>query len=266
MGKSQSLYGGAVELEFHERLGRNTHCYTVGSEIKPSVTKILGIIAKPWLVPWALNEYEAGLLLAFKPGVAYDELQLRKIIAECKNIHKTKSRDAADLGTDTHDWIEQHIKSQLNQDMPPDMPINETMQLTCQAFLNWEARNKPQWLSSERYIYSANHQYVGTLDFEAIIDGYLVVGDIKTSKAIYDEYWLQLAGYRMARNEELLFLNNRAPLIERTMIVRLGKVPTAAGLEFEVESHDESRLGDDTEAFVAALNLYNGLAKVSKGK
>jgi len=33
------------------------------------------------------------------------------------------------------------------------------------------------------------------------VDGELILGDFKTSKAIYPEYWLQLAGYQIALEE-----------------------------------------------------------------
>jgi len=43
--------GEEVELLFDRRL----HSYKVGDEMIPSATKVLGVIAKPALVPWALK-------------------------------------------------------------------------------------------------------------------------------------------------------------------------------------------------------------------
>jgi hypothetical protein len=43
--------GDTVEMLFDSKL----HSYKVGDEIIPSATKVLDVISKPALVPWALK-------------------------------------------------------------------------------------------------------------------------------------------------------------------------------------------------------------------
>jgi len=45
------LYGGRIILEYDD----DKHSYTVNGNYVPSVTGILNVIAKPALIPWALN-------------------------------------------------------------------------------------------------------------------------------------------------------------------------------------------------------------------
>lgn len=86
-----------------------------------------------------------------------------------------------------------------------------------------DANGNPQyslevWAMFERYVdfsnrYTPNnilveqnfigHGFAGTVDRVAEIEGKKYIIDIKTSNALYDSYWLQLAAYRKLYNEDV---------------------------------------------------------------
>ncbi len=63
------------------------------------------------------------------------------------------------------------------------------------GFVNFHNEYKPQPLASELKMASAKLGYAGTLDRIYIIDGITTLVDIKTTSAIYDKHWLQVAAY-----------------------------------------------------------------------
>jgi hypothetical protein len=79
---STILYGGTIKLDFE----RKTHTYkvtdlsTLTTRDVPSVTRILDVIGGPkvWgLKQWAANAATDYVRGAIRPGVRYDELQIR---------------------------------------------------------------------------------------------------------------------------------------------------------------------------------------------
>ena len=85
--------GEEVELLFDRRL----HSYKVGDEIIPSATKVLGVISKPALVPWALKmgmEWLEGKMFKDEElssngtNVYKSPLSLESIIKGVKSAHR----------------------------------------------------------------------------------------------------------------------------------------------------------------------------------
>jgi hypothetical protein len=235
------LYNGEIELEFNEA----KHHYTVNGETIDGVTSILGVISKPALVPWAVKEMANNLTEKMIVGKAYDEIEKKELIAEAKKIYKSKTDKAADIGTIVHQWCEDYIAGKN-----PEMPVNEQIRKSVEAFKEFVTKNKVEFKLSERKIYSKKYGYAGTLDFTAVIDGKKYIGDFKTSSAVYNEYFLQLAAYKYALEEEYPELK-----IDKCMIVRLGK---DGELEV-VEGNDSDK---NFEAFLGALNLYRRLKEM----
>lgn len=234
------LYDGEVTLLFD----KDKHTYTVGDKVVEGATGVTGVIAKPALVPWAVNQAILHLNKTIKPGVAYDELQLRDIFDEAKKAHRQKSTYAADVGTLAHEAIERFIKE---GDRTP--PFNEEAKKAFISFVKWADDNKVEFLESERKIYSKQYEYAGTMDFVCKIEGELLVGDTKTSSAIYEEYWFQTAGYQQAYVEEM------GADVKGRVIVRVGKDGS-----FEVQfKKDEVDYIADRDAFNGALVLYKRL-------
>jgi cytochrome c2 len=235
------LYNGEVNLVFDNQW----HAYSIDGRKVKSVTKGIDIIAKPALVNWAANtavEYLEGLI---KPGMILDEVQLLNLFKDAKQAHRVKKENAGNLGSLLHDWISRYIKGEN-----PPTPINEGLHKSVEKFKKWEVDNNVKFLKSEQPIYSRKYDYAGTLDFICTIDGELYLGDVKTSSAIYDTYWMQVAAYRQARMEEFPGENYIGQAI-----IRIGKDGSFAF----AKSQDFDKY---FEAFRLAFELSNQLERL----
>lgn len=192
------LYGGSVTLEYDE----DKHHYSVEGKPLAGVTSITGIADKPQLIGWAVKMTLEFIEKKIVPGLPLDEVQIRGLVREAKGAHRQKTMHAADIGTEVHGWVERHIKAVLSGDKQPAMPKNAAVKGAVEAFLRWEKEHKVEYIFSEKKIVSMQHWYAGTLDILALVDGVLTLLDIKTSKGVYEEHYLQTAGYKHAIEEE----------------------------------------------------------------
>jgi len=192
------LYNGRVHLYMnHER-----HLYYVsvdGGIMKPVIgcTTATGVLDKPALIGWAVKLDLEYLAACIQPNKKYDGLELAGFFEEAKKQHRIRVADAAAVGTRAHAWAESYIKGQK-----PKVPKHKKLKLIVNNFLQWVEEYKVKFLESEKKIYSLAHDYAGTIDFEAEINGELCIGDFKTSSGIWDEYRFQIAAYNNARAEE----------------------------------------------------------------
>lgn len=174
-----------------------------------SVTTILGILEKPALVQWSANcaaEYVREKLLTL-PAIWSEDIIC--ICDEAKTAHKTIKDDAADIGTQVHDWIEKWAGTMRGQQpnytapcekLVPDISVRNGIA----AFMEWAKEVNLLPLESEVRVYHPQYRYAGRFDLIATLKQgkqrkprtYLI--DIKTSSAIYDSMLYQLAGYEEA--------------------------------------------------------------------
>jgi len=236
--KQLSLYGGNVQMTFN-----NTgHRYTIGKNACVGVTTVLATLAKPALIPWAVNMTLESVKSHFLPGKKYDEVQISEMLAEAKMAHRKKKEGAADIGSMVHAWIESYIKGEK-----PEMPINPQMLHAVEGFLKWVKEKKVIFMESERVIYSKKYNFAGTVDFTCKIDGKKYVGDIKTSNAIYSEYLLQVSAYRYALQEE------DEDIYDGMLIIRVPKTAE------EVEVLEFNDYQENAKTFLYLLQVYNRL-------
>lgn len=239
------LYNDTVELVFDPA----KHLYTVDGNKVDGTTGALSVIAKPALLYWAVNKTIEHLTRCFQPGESYDEIQLKTFFENAKMAHRKKATEAADIGSLVHDWISDHVK-QKN----PRLPTNRFARNAVETFIKWEADHHVMFLESERALYSKQYNYAGTLDFIAVVDGKVKIGDYKTSTGIWDEYWFQIASYQQAYLEEF-----PAREISGGIIVRIGKDGS-----LEVAERDDYE--KNVAAFNAALVLYRRLNELKAEK
>ena len=144
------------------------HTYKVNDVKIPSVTRIIDACFEKNLTNWAIS---------------IGDVEYHRIIAE-----------ALEIGNYTHEWIEEYIytgRCIFNEEGPGN---NNSIE----AFLEWEEKYEPEWLSSERKVYCDKYKYAGTVDAVAKINGRVCVIDFKTSKKIYKPYHLQVTAYAQA--------------------------------------------------------------------
>lgn len=220
-----TLYGGEVKVKFYP----NSHMYKVTDEkygLKDQrvkgVTTYLGIKDKSApLVSWATET--AGLYLydILSSGNPVTMEDVRNAIGR----HKEIKDEAASIGATMHEWCEYFIKHKLGREgfeTAPVMPSDPQIALGINSFLEWYMAHDVQFISSERIVYSRKHQYIGTMDFEAIVDGVLTGGDFKSSNGLYNTVCAQISAYQQAAEEEAEHLGKPIKY-ENRVAVRLSK-------------------------------------------
>lgn len=158
----------------------------------PGATTITGLLNKPYLIPWANR---LGL----------------------EGIDSTKYRDeAAEIGTLAHEIIQAHLQGQEMDyseygTLQKDLAENSVL-----SYLEWEKRHKIEPILLEKAMVSDKNEYGGTVDCYCLLDGEPTLIDFKTGKAIYDEYFVQTAGYA-----ELL--KEHGYEVKKIIILRIGR-------------------------------------------
>jgi len=85
-----------------------------------------------------------------------------------------------------------------------------------ERYVDFSTRFEPEHLIVEQNFVSPELGYAGTIDRVMEVGGKCYLVDIKTSNAIYDSYWLQLAAYK-----ELHFLNVESSRLDGVAILWL---------------------------------------------
>jgi CRISPR/Cas system-associated exonuclease Cas4 (RecB family) len=196
------------------------------------------------LIGWAVKLTRVFLTEKLQAG---DIITLEHI-EEAAKQHAIRKKEAADLGTQVHAWVESYIKAKFARNKKPELPQEERVLNGVIAFLKWEKEHKVKFVASEQIVYSRKHNYVGLADCIAIIDGKKVLIDFKTSNGVYPEFFAQIAAYAMAYNEET------KEKIKERYIAKFGKETG----EFEVIK--DIYKGED--AFLACLTLRRFLDSV----
>lgn len=195
--------------------------YMVNGVLVPGVTTVLGVLAKPALVPWANNLGLQGI----KVGNYVDVLAL--------------------VGTTGHDMICCHLENRKFDpgDLSPD--LIDKAENCFLSYLTWEKQHKVEPILCEAQLVSSTHRFGGTIDFYGKIDGVLTLKDFKTGKAIYDEMLYQVAAYKQ-------LIMEAGHQVDAVGILQIGRD--------ETEGFSERVISDcskEWEIFLHALSIYN---------
>jgi len=198
----------------------------------PSVTTIInqwGIKTTP-LMYWAWKQGEKGVPLYEK--------------------------EEADVGTLAHLMVDADVKGKEIDLGQFSINIAEQAKICHQNFQEWKKRNDFKPVQTEVSLISEEHQYGGTLDIAAMIDGKLSIADLKTGKDVYEDHIIQLVAY------EHLWIENFPdnPLTGGFHVIRTGK---------EIAMFSHSWYGEFPYAwdvFLALRNLYNWAKEIKKLK
>jgi hypothetical protein len=248
------LYDDKVILNFDP----NKHVYFVGNKRVYGVTSITGVLGKPALMYWAVNQAIDFIKLNIKPGVAYDEVQLKSLLESAKKAHSDTKSKAADVGTMIHDWVSDYLKALIEKREPPKRPVNKEMQNAIDGFFEWVKQNKLKVIKSEQKIYHKKYGYAGTLDLEGMVNGKRTIIDLKTGNALYPEAFLQASAYLKAREHET---GEEYP--GGVIILRLSKEdPIKRVSAFEAQK--DENVDEHFKCFLYCLGIYKWQQKVKK--
>jgi hypothetical protein len=248
-----------------QRKGRR---YTISEPdvgVVPSVTTILSCLDKGGgLTWWAQGVGVEGVLRLIAdenlPGYPGEWANRPKqVVSMLKEHHLTinHQRDAAaSRGLDLHKLLEWYAEDPNWIPDPSKYP--EDRRGYIQALASWLSDTRPRFHKTEVVVGSAKYRYAGTFDFLATIDGEFTLGDLKTSRRVYDTHHLQLEGYRQAWEEM------GGELIERRIVVRLDEsgayevVDSEATPEMFIAVRD---CFDSVKGLEAAIKKQNKLAR-----
>jgi hypothetical protein len=237
--KSITPYKG-ITLEFEEE----KHKFTIAGRSILSVTAITGMIDKSGaLIGWAVKLFREFLLDKISNG----ENITPETVVEGSRQHSIKKQQAADIGTEIHEWVNEFIDKKN-----PKMPDKEAVKNGALAFLKWIDENKVKFLKSEEIVYSKKYDYAGILDAEAIVNKERCIVDFKSSNGIYNEMRYQVAGYQCAKEEMT------GKKYDCRWIIQFGKDTG----EFTAYRLDEYK--KDLSAFLGALVIKKREAELKK--
>src|SRR5262245_24333601 len=154
------LYGGDVLLELDAKHRYSADVKGAGLRAIPGTTGITGILDKSGpLVGWAKNvmlDYirsrvvfdATGAFVLDQTGarLPLDEVHLATLLQDAKFADKRKTEKAATIGTTVHEWVESHITAILNEALRPRQPRNATVRNGVNAFLQWEAAHRVEYI------------------------------------------------------------------------------------------------------------------------
>lgn len=221
--KELSLYNGKFTVTYKD----NGHKYKVnGMPVKGVTTILSNVLAKNGLMLWPLNKAMEYLEQLVVEGETIDA----QCLLTARNQHVIARDSGANTGTLIHSLAEKVLLGeQIDLLEHPEEVIK-----AIEGFEHWLAENSPEVLSVERVVYSANYDYIGTLDSILKINGKNYLCDLKTTnvsrdapKGIYPENFIQLGGYAKAYLEELEYDGDNG--IDDLMIISCkkdGKVDT----------------------------------------
>jgi len=101
------------------------------------------------------------------------------------------SGPAANRGTTVHDLVEAY-------DNNPEVKTTEEYEGYLQAYREFKKEMQVEVIRNEQSLFSEKYGYAGTLDKIVRLKEHknLVLVDVKTSKDIYDDFYLQLSAYK----------------------------------------------------------------------
>ena len=174
--------------------------YVSGGVKYPSVTEVLAVVNKPYLVPWANRLGREGI-----------------------DSNAITNRSAS-IGTLAHALIQGYLTRRRVSVEGYHPSHIEPAKNAFQSYMLWAGKEKPALEESELSLLSPHLGYGGTIDAVFIIGGERVLVDFKTSRSIHKEYFAQLAAYVQLYT---LTQGRQAVTkpINRAMILQLGTGP-----------------------------------------
>jgi hypothetical protein len=206
----------------------------------PSVTNILGVIAKPGLDKWKLQQVAKAAFNRPPDGKESAEYFTDRIIESAFD----QVVDAADFGSRIHDALEKIFEGE---------PVEEELQPYVQPTLDWKREKGLTFTHREITLVNAGEGYAGRCDVIAQgKKGQLVILDYKTRKTkegekvtTYDGQGMQLAAYAVAHWGEAM--------LDKVTAANVFISTTEPG-RMEVCKHDD--LVSEWHAFKAACLLW----------
>lgn len=238
------LYNGEVTIGFDKARHR---FYGEDGKSMLSVTGATGVVDKSApLMGWVAKCMALYLLAEKKKG---NGIITEALVGRAKKEYRQIAKEAADIGTEIHEWVSDWILKKK-----PEIPDNEKVVNGVRAFLKFQKKHKFKWLESERLVYSRKYKYAGWLDATAMTGKEFTLVDFKSGNGLYNDMRFQVAGYRLAYEEET------GKKFDKNILIRFGK-ETGEFDHYILEDYEK-----DKKAFLNCLVLKKRLKELDKQK
>ena len=192
-----------INQDFPRRNGWYYDVGKSGKEVYPSVTTIIGIIAKPALITWGARQ--AATVALNDPSLDINEVV---------SLAFSRKKEKGDIGTTVHSITKAIAEGTFDTKTIDN--IDEELRGYVKGYIDWYMTYKPRILYAETKIWSDELGLAGTLDAIWDINGEIYLTDTKTSKNIYKEVKIQLSAYAICAIEMKLI-----PKIDKCAVLLL---------------------------------------------
>lgn len=188
------------------RFDEAKHKHYINNREVTGTTSIVGVIDKPALIPWALNQ-------------AFDKFKKFKFnpekIDEAKKAPNEKKMEAAHFGTIVHALCEHFNKTgeviEATDARLPQEVLELTKEFTerqlkkgeklVQEYVDWFNKVGAKVLYVEQNVFSETMFVGGIFDLVLEIGGKIYLTDFKTSSGVYPSQFIQMGGYDLQLEE-----------------------------------------------------------------
>ena len=214
----------------------------------PSVTTILQTVASEALYRWKLNH---AVDIINNNYAAYS--QEEDVHAAVEKVSGVE----ADIGTWLHSLAEVRLNGWPDDPAIPDILIGheETLERLTEnfdAYLRYLIETYAlDVIATEAVVHGTMYcdeyksqpmYYSGTTDAILQLDNTIILLDFKTSKAVFDNYAAQVAGYAYAWNQAPAVLRNELPRVRRLQVVRINKMEKGEPYYIHEFSREQAKL------------------------
>ena len=163
--------------------GSRRYVHPKTGEIWPSITTVLRTMAKPEVEDWKIRMAADHANANWNEMAAWHPDQRKEAMT---GAHAAYTNEKAELGTLVHEICDSWMKGS-----PIETPKAAVSYMN--QFTKFLMERRPVFLETEVTLLSRKHEYAGTADWIAEMDGVTVLGDNKTSPKVYPEHAIQLA-------------------------------------------------------------------------
>lgn len=171
--------------------------YEIEGKSVPRVSNALDLLSTRFLYRWYSNNGTKKALEVLKLLSAEEaERAIQPLPQDFLKNAYDKSEEALTIGTDVHHLIESDLKGKR---IPRQS--DTSTQTAFSNYKTWKRSHKIEVIQTEMTVYSAKHDYAGTLDAILRVDGKVGIYDWKTGKRFSPVNNLQIVAYRKALKE-----------------------------------------------------------------
>lgn len=187
-----ALAAAASVIDYNDEQHRYHRIDPDGTRVRiPSVTTILGVIAKPALVWWSAGAAVEHMrsVVAEERAITDDDLE------DARRAHQRIANEGANVGTIVHDTLAAWLTGE-----EAALPADDEVMAAAAAVDAWLDARQPEPVAVEQIVVESSRPlWAGRLDLVCRLPefpGGLVVVDLKTNKTgAYPEHLLQNAAY-----------------------------------------------------------------------